>query len=168
MPQIDVSFDIDANGIVHVSAEDKATGKEQTLTITVSSGLAKDEVDRMVREAAEHETEDQTRRELVDARNEADTLAYSVERTLGEHRDRLSGTDVARIESALAAVRQAVQGEDLAAIRRASDELQRASHGMAELLSTQQSGVHGAPPSDRSGTTGGSSDVIDGEFAEVQ
>ena len=168
MPQIDVSFDIDANGIVHVSAKDKATGKEQTLTITASSGLAKDEVDRMVREAAEHQTEDQKGRELVDARNEAETLAYSVERTLGEHRDRLSGTDVARVESALAAVRQAAQDEDLAAIRRASDELQQASHGMAELLYTQQSGVHGAPPSDRSGTTGGSSDVIDGEFAEVK
>ena len=168
MPQIDVSFDIDANGIVHVSAKDKATGKEQTLTITASSGLAKDEVDRMVREAAEHQTEDQKGRELVDARNEADTLAYSVERTLSEHWDRLSGTDVARVESALAAVRQAAQGEDLAAIRRASDELQRASHGMAEWLYAEQSGVHGAPPSDRSGTTGDRSDVIDGEFAEVK
>ena len=90
MPQIDVSFDIDVNGIVHVSAKDLATGKEQTMTITASSGLAKDEVDRMVREAADHQAEDQTRRELIDARNQADTLAYSVEKTLGEHRGRLS------------------------------------------------------------------------------
>ena len=168
MPQIDVSFDIDANGIVHVSAKDLATGKEQTMTITASSGLAKDEVDRMVREAADHQAEDQTGRELIDARNQAGTLAYSVEKTLGEHRGRLSSPEVERVESTLAALRQTVQGDDLAAIHRACDELQRASHGMAELLYKQHGGAHAATPSHGSDTAGSSSDVIEGEFAEVK
>ena len=168
MPQIDVSFDIDVNGIVHVSAKDLATGKEQTMTITASSGLAKDEVDRMVREAADHQAEDQTRRELIDARNQADTLAYSVEKTLGEHRGRLSSPEVERVESTLAALRQAAQGDDVAAIRRACDELERASHDMAELLYRQHGGAHAATPSHGSDTAGCSSDVIDGEFAEVK
>ena len=168
MPQIDVTFDIDANGIVHVAAKDTATGKEQTMTITASSGLSRDEVDRLVREAASHQAEDQARRELVDARNQADTLAYSVERTVAEHRDHLAAADVERIESALAAVRVAAQGEDLTTIRRTTDELQQASHGMAELLYQRQSGAQQGAPPDPGGADSAHADVIDGEFAEVK
>ncbi len=169
VPQIDVTFDIDANGIVHVAAKDTATGKEQTMTITASSGLSRDEVDRLVREAASHQAEDQARRELVDARNQADTLAYSVDRTVTEHRDHLPAADVDRIESARAAVRVAAQGEDVTTIRRTTDELQQASHGMAELLYQRQSGAQqGGPPPDAGGTDSSHADVIDGEFAEVK
>ena len=167
VPQIDVTFDIDANGIVQVAAKDTATGKEQTMTVTASSGLSRDEVDRLVREAASHQAEDQARRELVDARNQADTLAYSVERTVEEHRDHLAAGDVERIESALAAVRVAAQGEDLTTIRRTTDELQQASHGMAELLYQRQSGAQQGAPPDAGGADSSHADAIDGEFAEV-
>ena len=167
VPQIDVTFDIDANGIVHVAAKDTATGKEQTMTITASSGLSRDQVDRLVREAASHQAEDQARRELVDARNQADTLALSVERTVAEHRDHLAAADVERIESALAAVRVAAQGEDLTTLRRTTDELQRASHGMAEWLYQRESGAQQGAPPDAGGADSSHADVIDGEFAEV-
>jgi molecular chaperone DnaK len=134
VPQVEVSFDIDANGIVSVSAKDVATGKEQTITIAGSSGLNKDDVDRMVKDAEAHAAEDQTRRELIDARNQADSLAYSVEKTVGENRDRLPATDVSRIESAISTLRGAVTADDVEAIRRATDAVQKASHAMAEQL----------------------------------
>ncbi len=137
VPQIEVAFDIDANGIVNVSAKDGATGKEQKITIAGSSGLNKDDVDRMVKDAEAHAAEDKTRRELIDARNMADSLAYSVEKTVNENRDRLPASDVSRIESAITALRDAMQRDDLDAIRRATDDLQKASHAMAEQLYKQ-------------------------------
>jgi molecular chaperone DnaK len=138
VPQVEVSFDIDANGIVNVTAKDVATGKEQKITIAGSSGLSKQDVDRMVKDAEAHAAEDQTRRELIDARNQADTLAYSVEKTVNENRDRLPGSDVSIIEAAINTVRDAVKGDNVQAIRRASEELQKASHVMAEQLYKQQ------------------------------
>ena len=138
------------------------------MTITASSGLSRDEVDRLVREAASHQAQDQARRELVDARNQADTLAYSVERTVAEHRDQLAADDVERIESALAAVRVAAQGEDLTTIRQTTDELQQASHGIAELLYQRQSGAQQGVPPDAAAADSFHADVIDGEFAEVK
>jgi molecular chaperone DnaK len=137
VPQIEVVFDIDANGIVNVAAKDVGTGKEQTITISGSSGLTREEVDRMVKDADAHAAEDRTRRELIDARNQADSLAYSVERTVNENRDRLPAADVGRIESLVAALREAARGDAIDAIRRASDELQKASHAIAEQLYTQ-------------------------------
>jgi molecular chaperone DnaK len=137
VPQIEVAFDIDANGIVHVTAKDVATRKEQKITISGSSGLNKQDVDRMVKDAEAHAAEDTARREVIDARNQADTLAYSVEKSVNESRDRLPATDVQRIESAISAVREAVKTENLDAIRRATDDLQRASHAMAEQLYKQ-------------------------------
>jgi molecular chaperone DnaK len=134
VPQIEVAFDIDANGIVNVTAKDVATGKEQKITISGSSGLDKEAVDRMVKDAEAHAADDKTRRELIDARNQADTLAYSVEKTVNENRDRLAATDVSQIERAIATVREAAKGDDLNVIRRASEELQKASHSMAEQL----------------------------------
>jgi molecular chaperone DnaK len=138
VPQIEVAFDIDANGIVNVSAKDVATGKEQRITISGASGLSKDDVARMVKDAEAHAAEDTSRRELIDARNQADSLAYSVERTVNENRDRLPANEVERMETSVAAVREAVKGDDREAIRRASDDLQRASHAMAEQLYKQK------------------------------
>jgi molecular chaperone DnaK len=137
VPQIEVSFDIDANGIVNVTAKDVATGKEQKITISGSSGLSKDDVDRMVKDAQAHAAEDKTRRDVIDARNQADALAYSVEKTVNENRDRLPAGDVSQVESAIAAVREAAKGDDLTAIRSATDTLQKLSHVMAEQLYKQ-------------------------------
>jgi len=148
MPQIDVTFDIDANGIVNVSAKDQGTGREQKITITASSGLSADEVDRMVKDATAHEAEDRRRREVVDARNEADSLAYQVEKSLRESRDRLPAGEASRVEAAMAALRRAAEGEDVAPIRAAIADLQRASHAMAETLykHAQKSPAGGAAP----------------------
>jgi len=163
VPQIEVAFDIDANGIVNVTAKDVATGKEQKITISGSSGLSKDDVDRMVKDAESHEADDKARREVIDARNQADTLAYSVEKTINENRDRLPAEDVNRVESAVAAVREAVTSEDVAAIRRTSEELQKASHAVAEQLYKQsQSNAANA-----SGTSPGGSDVKEGEVVDA-
>src|SRR5438034_4934511 len=134
VPQIEVSFDIDANGIVNVNAKDLGTGKEQKITITASSGLSKEEVARMVKEAESHASDDQSRRELIDARNQADSLAYQVEKTVNENREKLPVGELSKVEAAIAAVRKALESEDLDAIRRATDELQRASHAIAEQL----------------------------------
>ena len=137
VPQIEVAFDIDANGIVNVSAKDVATGKEQTITISGSSGLNKDDVDRMVKDAEAHAAEDTSRRELIDVRNQADSLAYSVEKTVNESRDRLPAVEIGNVEQAIAALRDAARGEDVDAIRRALDALQKLSHGLAEQLYKQ-------------------------------
>ena len=152
MPQVEVAFDIDANGIVNVTAKDVATGKEQRITISGSSGLSKDDVDRMVKDAEGHAADDKARREVVDARNQADSLAYSVEKTIAENRDRLPAADVERVERAVAAVRDAVKGENLEALKAATADLQTASHSIAELLykhqgqgSTQGRGGNAAP-----------------------
>src|SRR5437870_3157643 len=134
MPQIEVGFDIDANGIVNVSAKDRATTKQQHITITSTSGLSKDEVNRMVKEAQSHASEDQARRDVIDARNQADSLAYQVEKTVNENREKVAVGELSRIEAAIAEARKAAQGDDLAAIKKAIDELQRASHGLAEQL----------------------------------
>jgi len=134
LPQIEVAFDIDANGIVNVSAKDVATGKEQKITIAGSSGLSTGDVERMVKDAEAHAAEDKSRRELIDARNMADSLAYSVEKTVNENRDRLPATEVSRIESYITTLREAAKGDSLDAIHRATDDLQKASHAMAEQL----------------------------------
>jgi molecular chaperone DnaK len=161
VPQIEVAFDIDANGIVNVTAKDVATGKEQKITISGSSGLNKDEVDRMVKDAASHAEEDKARRELIDARNQADSLAYSVEKTVNEHRDRVAVGDLTRIEGAIAAVRDAVKGDSLEAIRRAHDELQKASHAIAEQLYKQQAAGTGPQAATKN------DDVKEGEVVEA-
>ena len=137
VPQVEVGFDIDANGIVNVTAKDVATGKEQTITISNSSGLSKDDVERMVKDAEAHASDDKDRRDLIDARNQADSLAYSVEKTVNENRDRLPAVDVSRVETAIGAVRDAVKAENIEAIRRTAEALQKASHAIAEQLYKQ-------------------------------
>ena len=161
VPQVEVAFDIDANGIVNVTAKDVATGKEQKITISGSSGLNKDDVDRMVRDAEAHAAEDKTRRTLIDARNNAEALAYSVEKTVDENRDRVPATEVAGIESAITALRDTVKADDLDAIRRASDALQKASHAMAEQLYKQQASGPGPQGPDKT------DDVKEGEVVEA-
>ena len=166
VPQIEVSFDIDANGIVNVAAKDMATGKEQKITISGSSGLSKEEVDRMVKEAESHAADDQARREVIDARNQADSLAYQVEKTVNENRDRIAVGELSKVEAAIAGARAAAQGEDLAAIRKALDELQRASHAMAEELYKGSKGSSGSSGSSGSDVKEG--EVVDAEYAETR
>ena len=163
VPKIEVTFDIDANGIVHVSATDTATGKAQQVTMTASSGLSTEEIEQMIREAASHETEDRAHRELIDGRNQLDGLVYSLEHTLQENRARLSGADLERAESAVAAAQQVAHGTDIGVLRAAINDLQRASQAVAEALYAAPGTT---PPTAAGGETG--SDVIDGEYAEVQ
>src|SRR2546422_2283197 len=142
VPQIEVSFDIDANGIVNVAAKDLATGKEQKITVSGASGLSKDDVDRMVKDAQAHASEDQARRDLIDARNQADSLAYQVEKTVNENREKVPVGDLSRIEAAIGEARKVAQSDDLAAIKQATEDLQRASHAIAEQLYRQTAGSH--------------------------
>jgi len=169
VPQIEVAFDIDANGIVNVSAKDMASGKEQKITISGSSGLSKADVDRMVKEAQSHASEDQGRRDLIDARNQADSLAYQVEKTVNENRTKIAVGDLSKVEAAIAEVRRVAQADDLAAIKRATEELQRASHAMAEQLYKQD---QSAPSSDPAQSAPGSNvkdaEVVDAEYAETR
>jgi molecular chaperone DnaK len=164
VPQIEVSFDIDANGIVNVTAKDRASGKEQRITIEGSSGLSKDDVSRMVADAERHASEDKNRRELIDARNQSDALASQVEKTLNENRHRLDSTSVARIETAIESVRQAIKGDDAALIKRATSELEHASHSLAEeLYKHSQAGADdGAATQEPGGVKDG--EVIDAEY----
>ena len=162
VPQVEVIFDIDANGIVNVTAKDRATGKEQKITITGSSGLSKEDVDRLVRDAEAHAVEDKSRNDLVEARNNADALAYSVEKTLTENREKLPAADAGRIDGALAAVRTATSGDDVGAIARASEALQRASHTMAETLYKAQAPNTGGDTAQQPADP----DVVDAELVD--
>ena len=160
VPQIDVTFDIDANGILHVSAKDKATGKEQKITITASTNLNKQDVERLVREAREHAAEDQRRRELADARNQADTLAYQAEKALRELGEQIPAAERARIESQINELRTAMQGEDVARIRQLSETVHQMVNALDQQASARQAGgpdVQGSAVPD---------DVIEGEFTE--
>jgi molecular chaperone DnaK len=178
VPQVEVAFDIDANGIVSVTATDRATGKEQKITVSGASGLSKQDVDRMVKDAQGHETEDKARRDLIDARNQADSLAYQAEKTVNENREKLPVGDLSKAEAAIAEVRRALQGDDLAAITHAADELQRASHALAEQLykgAQASQGPHGSQGgSSPNGSPGGGAsgvkdaEVVDAEFAETR
>jgi molecular chaperone DnaK len=163
LPQIEVSFDIDANGIVNVAAKDLATNKAQTITISGSSGLSKGEVDRLVREAESHAADDKAKRDLIDARNQADTLAYQVEKTVSENRDKLAAGEAASIDQAIARLRETAQRDDAAAIRRATEELQRASHAVAEQLYKGSHAAQGAPEPEAA-----DAEVVDAEYAETR
>jgi len=138
VPQIEVTFDIDADGILHVTAKDKLTGKEQGIKITASSGLSKEEIDRMVSEAQAYAAEDRRRRELVDSRNRADTIIYQTEKTLKELGERVSAEERRQIEAAIGRVKETMKGDDKAAIDRAADELQRSLSTVAERLYREQ------------------------------
>jgi len=171
VPQIEVTFDIDANGIVNVSAKDLGTGKEQKITITSSSGLSKDDINKMVKEAEAHSDEDKRKREEIEARNRADSLVYQTEKMLNEHRSKLSDSDAKAVEAAMADCKKALESGDVAAINRAADALTQASHKVAEAM--YRSGAQAGPSG---GTTNGSGtkagdktdDVIDAEYVDTE
>jgi molecular chaperone DnaK len=144
VPQIEVTFDIDANGIVHVSAKDRATNKEQSMTITGQSSLNKDEIDRMVRDAEAHAEDDRRRKEEAEVRNSADTLVYQTEKLLKEQGEKFEGDEKANVESGLAGLKTALEGSDIEAIRTATETLMKASQGFAERLYAQASSDAGA------------------------
>jgi molecular chaperone DnaK len=168
VPQVEVTFDIDANGILNVSAKDRATGKSQAITITSSSGLSKDEVERMVRDAESHAQEDHERRERIDTRNQVDSLAYNVEKLLTDNRDKLSATDIKDAEEAVAAARQAVERDEAGALAAARERLNQTSHKLAETLYKQAAPeqAQAAPGGPASGAAprGAADDVVDAEY----
>jgi molecular chaperone DnaK len=174
VPQIEVTFDIDANGILNVSAKDKATSKEQKVTITHSSGLAKDEVEKMVRAAKENEAADKARRELVEVKNQAETQAYNAEKMLKDNREKLSADAVSSLESAIKGLNEVREGQDKEAIKAALERLQQVSYKLAEEMYKATGGAPGAgvpPPGADVGAAPGSSakpkdDVVDAEFRQ--
>jgi molecular chaperone DnaK len=173
IPQIEVTFDIDANGIVHVAAKDLATQKEQSIQITASSGLSKDEVQNLVREAEMHAQEDKKKRELIEIRNNADSLIYSTEKTLREMGDKVDGQTRTQIESQIEALRKVMDSEDQDAIRREMEALTQTSHKLAEeaykRASEQQAGAAGAEgPHDAGAGQKPDDDVVDADFEEVK
>ena len=167
IPQVEVTFDIDANGILHVSAKDKATGREQQITITASSGLNSDEIDKMVREAEQHAAEDRERREQVEARNQADSLAYSAEKTLHDLGDKVPADVRSDIESKIQSVREAVQGNDVAAMRRQSEELSQALQRVGASMYQQEGGPTPPPGGGEQGGQPEDEGTVEGEFREV-
>jgi len=165
LPQIEVTFDIDANGIANVSAKDLATGKEQKITITSSSGLSKSEIDRMVKEAESNRDSDRKKREEIEARNQLDNVLFTTERTLNENRAALDSSLVREVEEALAQAKRALESEDAASFRSASETLTKAAHRMAEAL--YQKKASGEKPSGSGGAPAAGEDVVDAEYTEV-
>ncbi|MFY9826545.1 MAG: molecular chaperone DnaK [Thermoanaerobaculia bacterium] len=172
VPQVEVAFDIDANGIVHVSAKDLGTGKEQNITITASSGLNDKDIERMVKEAESHQSEDQERRKQVEVRNKLDSLVYSTEKTYDEHKEKLGPEEKGELERALADAKKALESDESAQMEQAAERLTKASHKLAEVMYRQQSGGGQAGPgpggaAGAGGPAGGASDeVIDAEYVE--
>jgi molecular chaperone DnaK len=172
VPQIEVTFDIDANGILNVTAKDRATNNEQKITITSSSGLSKDEVEKMAKDAESHAADDRKQRDTIEARNRADAMVYNVEKTLKEHRDKVGEAEAKEIEDALAETKKVLNENDPAAINAATDRLTTASHKLAEAMykASSQPGAGPAPETDGGGagpSGGKKDDVVDAEFVDV-
>jgi molecular chaperone DnaK len=180
VPQIEVTFDIDANGIVNVSAKDLATSKEQSIQITASSGLSKEEIDRLVKDAELHSEEDKKTKELVEARNQADSLIYATEKSIKDLGEKVDATTKSNIESAISNLKKSMEGNDANEIRRLSEELTQASHKLAEAMYQQASGAAGAQhgaqhgaggqagPAGSEGRGSTDDDVVDADFEEVK
>jgi molecular chaperone DnaK len=173
VPQVEVTFDIDANSILNVSARDKATGKEQKITITASSTLTKDDIDRMVKEAEANAAEDTKRKQEIETRNQADSLVYSTERTLAEHGGKLPEADRKAVDEALAETKEALKSEDVTRIQQAQEKLTRASHKLAEVMyreaSQQPDGAKGPGAAGAPGSASGpkEGEVVDAEFEDL-
>jgi molecular chaperone DnaK len=180
VPQVEVTFDIDANGIVNVSAKDVGTGREQKITITASSGLSKEEIDKMMKDAESHAGEDEKKKAAIEARNRLDGLVYSVEKTMSENKDKLDAAAAGDIETAIAESKTALGGEDVEAMNNAFDKLQTASHKLAEVLYSQAAPPEGGEPAaeeqassatagaDGDGGTAADENVIDAEYVDVE
>jgi molecular chaperone DnaK len=179
IPQVEVTFDIDANGILNVTAKDKATNNEQKITITSSSGLSKDEVEKMARDAEAHGAEDRKRKDEIDARNRADSMVYQVEKMLKDHRDKISDTDAKQVEEALESTRKTMSGGSVDEINKSVDTLTQASHKLAEAMykSSATPGAGSQPGAEGTGQAGAGADgagaqkpkddVVDAEFVDV-
>ena len=174
VPQIEVTFDIDANGIVHVSAKDLGTGKEQKIRIEASSGLDEQDIEKMVEEAEEHRAEDEERREKVEARNQLDTLIYSTEKTFDEHKEKLDADAVGEIEGALSEAKKALESDDLDTMKQATEKLNQASHRLAEVMYQQEAGGQTGGQGGAGAASGGQGsgdeeegEVIDAEYVEA-
>jgi len=175
IPQIEVTFDIDANGIVNVSAKDQATGKEQSIQITASSGLSKEEIDQLIKDAELHAGEDKKKRELVDARNNADALIYSTEKSIKEMGDKVDAGTKSNVEAAIESLKKVMDGENAEEIKRLSEELTQASHKLAEAMYQQASKQQAQPGADPGAegfagqnTASQDDDVVDADFEEVK
>jgi molecular chaperone DnaK len=173
VPQIEVTFDIDANGLVNVSAKDQGTGKEQSISIQPSSGLSEDEIDKMVKDAEAHAAEDEKKKKLIEARNQADTLIYSTEKSMRDLGDKLDSGLKSEIETKIEELKKVMEGEDEEAIKKATDELSQASHKLAEKLYQQQSqqgesqaGGASAGGAQTEGKAQDDEDVVDAEYTE--
>jgi molecular chaperone DnaK len=177
IPQIEVTFDIDANGILNVTAKDRATNNEQKITITSSSGLSKDEIDKMARDAESHAADDRKEREAIEARNRADAMVYNVEKTLKEHRAKISDAEAKNIEEAIEETKKAISAGDTDKLNQATDKLTAASHKLAEAMykASQPGSGPGAGPTGSDGAAGAGpseekkkgDDVVDAEFVDV-
>jgi len=169
VPQIDVTFDIDANGILNVSARDKATNQEQQITITATTNLTESEVEELVKEAKRHEADDRRRKELVEARNTADQIIYQMEKMLRDLGDQISESDRGRIEQLIGDLKQAKQGDDASRIRSLIEQLQQASQAIGQQMYAQQAGAGpgAGPQAGPSPESGGEEDVVEGDFREV-
>ena len=174
IPQIEVTFDIDANGIVNVSAKDQATGKEQSIQITASSGLSPEEIDNLVKDAEVHAEDDKKKKELVEARNSADSLIYSTEKSIKELGEKVDSETKQKIEETSSALKKAMEGEDTEEIKRLSEELTQVSHKLAEAMyqqasaDNQQAGADAGAGSDQAGGAAPEEDVVDADFEEVK
>jgi molecular chaperone DnaK len=179
VPQIEVTFDIDANGILNVTAKDNATGKDQKITITSSSGLSKEEVERMAKEADAHSAEDKTKREEIEAKNQLDSMVYQMEKMLRESGDKISGAERGEVENAIADAKKALESGDKASMDRARETLTQASHKLAEQMykAAGSQGAPGAGPGASAGPSGSTSGdgqakkdegVIDAEYVDVE
>jgi len=176
VPQIEVTFDIDANGIVHVHAKDLGTGKEQSIKITASSGLSEEEIQKLVRDAEAHAEEDKKRKELIEARNQADSMVYSVEKNIKEFGDKVDAAEKASIEEAIAKTKKALEGDDIDAIKKAQDELMNVSHKLAEAMYAKTAGGQGGPQAGGGAGQAGpeqaagkkDEDVVDADFEDVK
>jgi len=174
VPQIEVTFDIDANGIVNVSAKDIATGKEHSIQITASSGLSKDEISKLIKDAELHAEDDKKKKETVEARNTADALIYQTEKSLKDLGDKVESSTKSTVESAISRLKKALEGEDASEIKRLSEELTQSSHKLAEAIykqASQAGGTHGGTSGESKGGAGKSAkddDVVDADFEEVK
>jgi len=166
IPQVEVTFDVDANGILNVSARDKATGKEQKITITSSSGLTKEEIDKMVKDAESHVEEDKQRREVMELKNQLDNLVYNTQKILTENRSSLSESDVKNLEASIEEARKALESNDKSEFKRAFDNLSKASHSMAESMYKKSAQQPPQPGEGEQKKPADGGDVIDAEFED--
>ena len=170
MPQIEVTFDIDANGIVHVSAQDRATGKTQSMTITGQSSLARDDIERMVKDAEAHAEDDRRRREEAEIRNNADQLVYQTQKLLKEQGDKIDASERADVESAVTGVTVALNGADVEAIKDATEKLLTVSQSFSQKLydAASQSGAQGQSEGSEDASTSSDDEIVDAEIVEEQ